>query len=658
MILHQRIHGHLEWLTCPKCGGEAIAKTLKAHTYVDGVCSQCGYAKSESGTTECSHTYVMKSDETYHWNECSKCGKKETSEEHKGGLHSNGGACTVCGKQYLNHTANTSDVVGYSNSGTKHELIYGCSYSGCEGTFFSGVYENCSGGTHANGGVCEKCGVKYQDHVATTKVIGYTNVGADGHIYWFECEICGNSQAIKGTITFPHNYENGECTACKYKHTDHSFEDGICTVCGAAKSTGDGNESSSGGNSGNTGTGSGSSGNTGTGSGSGENTGNTGDGGSGGTVTDDKCSHTYEVKSDETYHWEECTKCNEIKENSKEKHKGGNHEEGKCSVCEYVYQKHGKSTDVKEYKKTETGHIAIYKCTEPTCTETYEEEKEEEHKIEKWTDNNNGTHTGVCSVCKAEVLEEHTYKDGKCSKCNCEEKQKDEECTHTYEWKNNNSQHWEECSKCGKVKSGSLVGHIYNSYTDNLDGTHTTCCTVCKYKLTEAHKYENNKCTKCNAEKEEEACEHDYKEKNDKEYHWEECSKCGTIKENSKEKHKFDKAIENGDGMHSSTCSECKYQLIESHDYEEGLCVDCGAKQDNSDEGNGDNSNDDDGKGNNSNNNNNNDGNDNDSSKKDDTLTDKDIPYTGWKNTTIILIVVLCVGIVLTVFKIRKYKDI
>lgn len=72
-------------------------------------------------------------------------------------------------------------------------------------------------------------------------------------------------------------------------------------------------------------------------------------------------------------------------------------------------------------------------------------------------------------------------------------------CTHEYEMKNNETQHYEICKKCNEEKSESRIKHTYLTYTDNKDGKHTSTCTGCGYQLTEAHNFVEKKCENCDA---------------------------------------------------------------------------------------------------------------------------------------------------------------
>ena len=197
-----------------------------------------------------------------------------------------------------------------------------------------------------------------------------------------------------------------------------------------------------------------------------------------------------------------------------------------------------------------------------------------------------GKHCSVCNeiMLAQNVIEKkpHNYKDGVCENCGARET---EECEHTdSEMKNNAKQHWEECKDCGEKITGTLENHKYETFTANDDGTHSSTCTVCSYKLKENHAYVDGECEDCGAEEpKEETCEHDYDLEKNKTHHWEECSKCNDKK--AQEEHKYGDYTDNKNGTHSATCTVCGYKMTEEHETD-GTCPDC--KNDESNSGNED----------------------------------------------------------------------
>ena len=154
-------------------------------------------------------------------------------------------------------------------------------------------------------------------------------------------------------------------------------------------------------------------------------------------------------------------------------------------------------------------------------------------------------------------------------------------CEHEYEVKSDETNHWEECTKCNEIKEGS----------------------------TEAHTYVDEVCSVCGVEKPTETCEHEYEVKSDETNHWEECTKCNEIKEGS----------------------------TQAHTYVDGVCSVCGAKKDSDSATDDDN---------------------NDNNQNDNTVADKDIPYTGTKNIAIAIIFLISIIGIMSAIKMKKYKNI
>lgn len=203
----------------------------------------------------------------------------------------------------------------------------------------------------------------------------------------------------------------------------------------------------------------------------------------------------------------------------------------------------------------------------------------------------------------------------------------DEICSHEYELKHNDTQHYQVCKKCNEEKTGSKENHIYTTYTDNKDGKHTSTCTVCSYKLTEAHNFVNNKCTVCNTVKQEpeqnpgddsgddeKTCEHSYT------------------------------YTDNKDGTHTIKCTKCEHEDKESHSTTE-KCSKCGYTPVTNNQG--------------GNNNNNNGGNTNGgTNNKDNTTTDKDYSKAGLNTVLIVVVGCVIVAAVVLYTKNKKLQDI
>ena len=366
--------------------------------------------------------------------------------------------------------------------------------------------------------------------------------------------------------------------------------------------------------------------------------------------TTETCEHEYVTKYDEINHWQECSKCGFVKADSIVEH--SYNEKGKCecgatkSTCEHEYvTKHNKTNHWEECSKC--GAIKEDSVKEHTydkngkceCGETKSTEETCEHEyVTKYDKTNHWQECSKCGFIKADSIVEHAYDEN--GKCECGATKKTEEtCEHEYVTKYDETDHWQECSKCGFIKANSIVEHAYDEngkcecgatkkteetceheYVTKYDKTnHWEACSKCgevKANSTEKHTFDESGKCKCGATKQtEETCKHEYVTKYDKTNHWEECSKCGEIKANSTEKHTYD---ENG---------KCK----------------CGATKSAEENNNGGETKGDENKNN---------------TGKDNTSTDKDIPYTGAKNVGIIAIVALAIIVTVSAVKMRKYKGI
>jgi len=319
-----------------------------------------------------------------------------------------------------------------------------------------------------------------------------------------------------------------------------------------------------------------------------------------------------------------------------EAHEGANHENnGKCRKCSAIYETHSKSEEIKEYIPTDNGHQIIYKCTNTNCDGTFEGE-EQSHQLGEWIDKENGTHSAICTKCKYEVTETHNYgEDGICEEC--EAIQPTENCEHTYKQEKNETHHWNVCSKCQVAQEGSLELHKYGEYTDNEDGTHSAICTVCEYKLTEKHEganHENNgQCIKCSAiyethSQSEKIKEYKLTENGHKIIYECTVANCEETFEGEEEAHTVEKWADNGNGTHSAICTVCNNKLTEEHNEN---CTKC--KKSDSTSGSEDNAN------------------------GDNTVADKELPKAGMRS--MILVLIISVGaLIITKFKMKKYKDI
>ena len=444
------------------------------------------------------------------------------------------------------------------------------------------VCTNCSttqssrhvGGYHENGGVCIECHFTYQQHRPSNILFNYETTSTT-HTPLYRCAYAD----------CPYFYREDS-----QEHTGGSHDnDGICTVCNLQYQAHSQSDIISNYNT---------------------------------TPTTHTpiyacsvagCTHTYEGTS--------------------QNHTGATHENGgKCTVCNLQYQTHNQSNTISNYNTTPTAHTPIYACSVAGCSHTYMGTSTQ-HVFNSWTDTSNGTHSATCASCHYTLMEEHTYQNGKCTKCQAIEPTVS--CEHTYTLKSNTTQHWQECSKCQMVKPNSLQVHTYTNYTDNLNGTHTSHCSQCNYTLTKEHVYQNGKCIDCLAVEPAIPCKHTYISKNNTTQHWQECSKCKVVKPNSLQAHTYTNYIDNLNGTHSATCSECGYQLTQKHPTD-GTCKDC-----------------------NSNNSNHNTEHTNQNSiTKDNTTAAGTLPQTGTSSILMFGIFGLIMTLGIIVFKIKQYKDI
>ena len=384
-----------------------------------------------------------------------------------------------------------------------------------------------------------------------------------------------------------------------------------------------------------------------------------------------QCNHTggYTTKWNETEHWKECNDCQEEIPNTRENHNitnyisnGDETHSGTCTVCK------GKLTEACTYNgntctkcgatKPNTGcvhnYITQYNETEhwEYCTKckTELEGSRKNHTFGTPTSNGNGTHTKKCTSCPYSKTEDCTYVNGKCSECGANKP--DTECTHNYEIKYNEIEHWEECTKCGAEKSGSRQNHTYGTATGNGNGTHSRKCIVCPHIKTEKCNCSiGGLCSICGDKEYIEDCEHSYEIKYNETEHWEECTKCGAEKPESRVIH-TGKIGDNGNGTHTEKCTGCSYSKTENCNYVNGKCSECGAtKPDNENPGDGqDNTN------NGQNNGNTNNGNSNNGNSNNGNSGGKPLPQTGTSSIVIIGIIAFTVLGALTFIRIKKYK--
>ena len=305
--------------------------------------------------------------------------------------------------------------------------------------------------------------------------------------------------------------------------------------------------------------------------------------------------------------------CTATYSGSIEQHLGGTHENGgKCTVCNLPYQTHTQSNTISKYDTTQTTHTPIYTCSVSGCTSTYTASTEQHL---------GGTHEngGKCTVCNL-PYQTHTQS-------NTISKYNTTQTTHTPIYT---------CSfsGCTSTYTGSANQHELYNWIDNKNGTHSSSCTLCNYKVTQEHNYKDGKCITCNSLIPTTSCEHTYITKNDDTQHWQVCSKCNTLKSNSLQEHSYSNYTDNKNGTHIATCKSCNYQLIEPHPID-GTCTFC--------KSNGPINNDD--------------------ANIKNTITDNTIaigtlPQTGISNIILVSIFMLIIILGIIILKMKQYKDV
>lgn len=230
---------------CLNCG--KILKEREAHSFVNGVCSKCGYDES---TELCEHKNTIWSwdrETETHYELCLDCGAPLTLP--KACTYGDDGKCTICGglKKICEHEK--THVV--DNKDQTHSLVCDDCGKVLEGPV-SCIYVN---------GKCAVCGSEEPAKCEHTKKI-YTPV-ADGKTHEISCADCGKT--LKEWEA--HDFVDGVCSKCgyeepvepcKHEHTiwvwDEAngahyllcedctdiltdpeactYEDGVCTVCG------------------------------------------------------------------------------------------------------------------------------------------------------------------------------------------------------------------------------------------------------------------------------------------------------------------------------------------------------------------------------------------------------------------------------------------
>ena len=156
------------------------------------------------------------------------------------------------------------------------------------------------------------------------------------------------------------------------------------------------------------------------------------------------------------------------------------------------------------------------------------------------------------------------------------------------------------CTECN-ITEGTALGHDFANWTNNNDGTHKGTCNRCQIEQFEGHTYDGtNKCTKCNAVKQNTTCEHEWKiDKTGatETQHWEKCTKCQEKRNIAN--HTFvngkcnvcdyvckhtNTTVKKDETNHWKECNNCGEQLDKkAHSYENGKC-ECGKTKESGEE--------------------------------------------------------------------------
>ena len=157
------------WEKCIKCQEK---RNIVNHTFVNGVCTVCGYVCTHGSTT-------VKKDETYHWKECNNCGEQIEKETHK---YENG-TCS-CGKN-----ENVTTPCKHTNREWKADSNY--HWQVCKDcgkvlveTTASHVFVN---------GKCKNCGVAEKSNTSNVKLPNTGGIMKVALITLAISAICGTS---------------------------------------------------------------------------------------------------------------------------------------------------------------------------------------------------------------------------------------------------------------------------------------------------------------------------------------------------------------------------------------------------------------------------------------------------------------------------------
>lgn len=286
-------------------------------------------------------------------------------------------------------------------------------------------------------------------------------------------------------------------------------------------------------------------------------------------------SLTYSAtNSNNTQHWKQCEYCGEKSANENHNvttwaNADSNHS-GQCTVCKATVTA---NHTLGAYQADEQGNH-FQKCTAKGCEY---ETSHDAHTLNIAKSTDDTQHTGICSVCKLSVTENHTTTQrhnesghwDECSVCNA----RLNEVTHDWDslgWvkQEDNATHQATCSTC----SQSMTANHSIEWTDS-QGMHSSHCADCDYStVAEAHQLEAAKsagdsqhtgiCTVCKLSV---TADHVTTQKHDQSAHWDECSLCNA--QTNRVEHEWDSLgwVHQDNATHKATCSACSETKTGEH---------------------------------------------------------------------------------------------
>ena len=273
--------------------------------------------------------------------------------------------------------------------------------------------------------------------------------------------------------------------------------------------------------------------------------------------------------------------------------------DGKCDICGLTVGTSGGSTHTHTFTNkwvinADGKHYLM--CDTAGCTQV------KESHIASWT-GNSCTANRICAICgisDGQTLG-HNWQAATCTKPKtCGRCQATEGTALGHNWQAATCTEPAKCSRC-QTTQGTALGHDFANWTDNNDGTHKGTCNRCQIEQFEGHTYDGtNKCTKCNAVKQNTTCEHEWKiDKTGatETQHWEKCTKCQEKRNIANHtfvngkcnvcdyvcKHTHT-TVKKDETNHWKECNNCGEQLDKkAHSYENGKC-ECGKTKESGEE--------------------------------------------------------------------------